>query len=104
MLVLGVFTIVGVVALGACGDDDSSSGATETTVKETTTTGDGGEGVATEFVGLSTVDATAKAEKDGNPWRIAEEDGEVFALTMDYNPERVNFVITEGKVTQATWG
>jgi hypothetical protein len=56
------------------------------------------------FVGLATADAIALAEADGRLWRVASEDGESFALTMDYVPTRVNFEIEAGIVTAAWMG
>jgi hypothetical protein len=59
---------------------------------------------AAAFVGLTTADAVALAESDGRVWRIASEDGESFALTMDYVPTRVNFEVEAGVVADAWMG
>jgi len=102
--ILGVFVVAGALVLSACGDDEKSGASTETTSASTTTAADDGDGVANDFIGLTKDKAIEKADADNNPWRIGEEDGEVFALTMDYNPDRVTFVINDGVVTAATWG
>jgi hypothetical protein len=36
--------------------------------------------------------------------RIAQEDGELFALTRDYRPDRVDLSITNGVVTKVSVG
>jgi hypothetical protein len=36
--------------------------------------------------------------------RIAQEDGEDFALTMDFRPDRVNLSVTRGIVKKVTVG
>lgn len=59
---------------------------------------------ASAFVGMATSDAIAMADADGRVWRVASEDGESFALTMDYVPTRVNFEIEAGIVTAAWMG
>ena len=52
-----------------------------------------------EYVGLSLADAEAKAKENGVEFRIAEQDGEAKALTMDIRPGRVNAVVNSGVVT-----
>lgn len=52
-----------------------------------------------EYVGLSLADAKAKAKENGVEFRIAEQDGEAKALTMDLRPGRVNAVVNSGVVT-----
>lgn len=52
-----------------------------------------------EYVGLSLADAKAKAKESGVEFRIAEQDGEAKALTMDLRPGRVNAVVNSGVVT-----
>ena len=52
-----------------------------------------------EYVGLSLADAEAKAKENGVEFRIAEQDGEAKALTMDLRPGRVNAVVNSGVVT-----
>lgn len=43
-------------------------------------------------------------EKAKIRFRVLEEDGESFPATMDYIPERLNFVIQKGKVVSVTKG
>ena len=52
-----------------------------------------------QYVGLSLADAEAKAKENGVEFRIAEQDGEAKALTMDLRPGRVNAVVNSGVVT-----
>jgi len=52
-----------------------------------------------EYIGLSLADAEAKAKESGVEFRIAEQDGEAKALTMDLRPGRVNAVVNSGVVT-----
>ena len=52
-----------------------------------------------EYVGLSLADAEAKAKENGVEFRIAEQDGEAKALTMDLKPGRVNAIVNSGVVT-----
>jgi hypothetical protein len=98
------FTVAALVLLAlasaavACGNDDGdkvSSGSKQSTTSDTSTQ---------SYVGLTKKEAIAKAEASDTPWRITREDKEVFMVTQDYNPERVNFEIDQGKVTKATNG
>lgn len=52
-----------------------------------------------QYVGLSLADAEAKAKESGVEFRIAEQDGEAKALTMDLRPGRVNAMVNSGVVT-----
>jgi hypothetical protein len=56
------------------------------------------------WIGLTTDEAVAQAEGEGPEWRIAMEDGEVFALTEDFQPDRVNFEIESGTLTGVWFG
>lgn len=51
------------------------------------------------YLGLTTDQAKALADKNGVAFRIVEEDGKSFAITTDLRPGRVNATITKGKVT-----
>ena len=53
------------------------------------------------FVGLTTDEAEAEAADRGWTVRVVAEDGERFMVTEDYNPDRVNLVVEQGKVTAA---
>ncbi len=55
--------------------------------------------IESQYVGLSLADAEAKAKENGVEFRIAEQDGEAKALTMDLRPGRVNAVVNSGMVT-----
>ena len=92
-----VFALASLVA--ACGNDDgdkvSSGDGKQSTTSDTS---------AQSYVGLTKQEAIAKAKATDTPWRITREDQEVFMVTQDYNPERVNFEIDNGKVTKATNG
>ena len=54
---------------------------------------------ANTLLGMSEAEAASTAEANGWVVRIAERDGEQFALTMDYNWQRVNLTIKDGVVT-----
>ena len=59
---------------------------------------------ANTLVGLSETDATKAVESKGWVVRIGSRDGENFALTMDYRPDRVTLTVVSDKVTAATPG
>jgi hypothetical protein len=56
------------------------------------------------FVGLTAQAAAEKAEKADLPHRIIKKDGEDLPVTRDYRPERLNFTVDKGIVTQVTGG
>ena len=89
---------VGALTLTACGGDDDPDRAGSSQ--------DGGksDAGASAYVGLTKQAATAKADAAGTTWRITREDDESFPVTLDFDPERLNFEIDDGKVTQATYG
>jgi hypothetical protein len=97
---------VGALTLTACGGDDAGrAGSSQDGGKA----GDSGSGAqsdssASAYVGLTKKAAITKADAAGTTWRITREDDESFPVTLDYNPERLNFEIDDGKVTQATYG
>lgn len=61
------------------------------------------EGISAEeantLLGMSEAEATSAAEANGWVVRVAARDGEQFALTMDYNSQRVNLTVDNGVVT-----
>lgn len=59
---------------------------------------------ANTLLGMSETEATAFAEDKGWVVRIAARDGEQFALTMDYNPKRVNLSVENDLVTDVFIG
>ena len=52
-----------------------------------------------EFGVCKLANAEAKAKENGVEFRIAEQDGEAKALTMDLKPGRVNAIVNSGVVT-----
>lgn len=96
----GLLALALPLAFAACGGDDAKS-------VKSNGNGSGANSNDTSpssYVGLTKKAAIAEAEADDVPWRILREDGEQFPATMDYNPERINFEIDDGKVTKATNG
>lgn len=57
-----------------------------------------------DYVGLSEREAQTKAKDQQQTIRIAGRDGECFALTMDYRPDRVNLYLEDDRVAAATLG
>jgi len=100
-MVCGI-VVVGVVAMAGCGGDSGDSVSSTDKAKETSTSM--GPGKESDYVGLTKSAAIARAKAEGRPWRITREDSESFPGTLDYNPERVQLEIDNGKVTKATFG
>lgn len=104
--------IVGLLAVGAltaCGGDDGpervTSGPRDSAPADTKTGGGTDAGTDAEaYVGLTKAAATAKADAAEVTWRITREDDEEFMVTLDYDPQRLNFEIDDGRVTRATYG
>lgn len=59
---------------------------------------------ANTLLGMSEQEANSTAVANGWVVRIAARDGEQFALTMDYNPKRVNLTIDNGVVSDVFIG
>jgi hypothetical protein len=59
---------------------------------------------AQKIIGMKYTDAKLLLERSSISVRIGEEDGNVFALTMDYNPSRITLSIVSGTVTSASVG
>lgn len=55
-------------------------------------------------VGKSASEARKFLDSAGVRYRVVQEDGESFAVTMDLNPMRANLTITNGTVVDQTWG
>jgi hypothetical protein len=101
-LACSIVVVIGATAMTACGGDSNrSSSAKDTSNEVSTSLGPGNE---SDYVGLTKRAAIAKAEGEGRPWRITREDREMFPGTLDYNPDRVQFEIDNGRVTKATFG
>jgi hypothetical protein len=93
------------VLIGACGDDDSDASPSTTTTSTTPSSAPlTSADEFTEYLGLTEADATALAESDGVPSRVVEREGEELPVTLDFNPDRLNFVIEDGVVVQVTTG
>ncbi|MEO8106550.1 MAG: hypothetical protein ABI720_04455 [Actinomycetes bacterium] len=56
------------------------------------------------YLGLTADEAKAYAREHGQQVRLAGRDGECFALTMDYRPDRVNIYLEGDNVVAATIG
>jgi len=56
------------------------------------------------YLGMPIDEAKALAEKEKSPCRVVSVDGKVGMVTMDHRPERLNFTVVAGKVTQVTRG
>jgi len=56
------------------------------------------------LVGMTSEQAEACAIDAGYTWRVFEQDGEQFALTMDYRVDRINVKIEQGIITEAYSG
>jgi hypothetical protein len=59
---------------------------------------------AQKIIGMGFLDAKFLLERSNISVRIGEEDGKVFALTMDYNPSRITLSIVSGTITSASVG
>jgi len=55
-------------------------------------------------VGKSAPEAKKFLDNAGVRYRVVQEDGESFVITMEYNPGRANLTITNGMVVDQTWG
>ena len=60
--------------------------------------------IASEFIGMNKYDAIALAERAVLTWRILKEDGRANMHVNNANAERVNFVIVQDTVVEATYG
>lgn len=113
---LAIALAVGVLMTG-CGNGDSGN---DTTPQATPSVSDSSadspcltspsSDVATpgidvdQFIGLSLADAKRLAKNQDLTTRLAGEDGDCYALTMDYRTDRVNLYVENGVVTVATNG
>lgn len=59
---------------------------------------------AKQLEGFSEVAAESCVKEAGLVWRVVGRDGEWFAVTLDYSPQRVNAVITNSIVTEVSVG
>lgn len=59
---------------------------------------------APSYIGLSESQASDKAKKENRSYRVVSRDGEGLPVTQDYIPERLNFEVQKGVVTNLTCG
>jgi hypothetical protein len=83
---------------GEPGEDTSAGGTGGADMEEITNE------EANTLLGMSEQEANSTAVANGWVVRIAARDGEQFALTMDYNPKRVNLTIDNGVVSDVFIG
>ena len=81
------------------GEDTSTGGETGGVDMEEITNEE-----ANTLLGMSEQEANSTAVANGWVVRVAARDGEQFALTMDYNPKRVNLTIDNGVVSDVFIG
>ena len=55
-----------------------------------------------EIIGMDVAEAENFATQNNRLFRIVEEDGEFYAVTLDYRPGRINAVVEKGKITSYT--
>lgn len=60
--------------------------------------------VGNQIIGMSEAEALKIAESAGVSTRVGRRDGESFALTMDYRPDRLTLEIDRGIITGASIG
>lgn len=94
--------IVIAVSLTACGQDDAADQPPATACPPSDAA-DAATGITQEradlLLGFSEADAQRCAEELGWAFRVGRRDGESFALTMDYSPQRVNVEVDDDVVT-----
>lgn len=56
------------------------------------------------LVGVPLKVAEETAEKAGVKHRVVKVDGQARPVTMDFNPDRLNFTVVQGVVTEVTKG
>ena len=59
---------------------------------------------ASSYIGMTLEAGRARAEKAGIVCRVVEEDGQKKPVTMDHQPDRLNFAIAAGKIIRVTKG
>ena len=98
-LAVGVMVVVSLVG---CSADDAAD-QTPASVCPPSDAADIATGITQEradlLLGFSEADAQRCAEELGWAFRVGRRDGESFALTMDYSPQRVNVEVDDDVVT-----
>lgn len=62
------------------------------------------EAFAATVIGMSESEAIAAIEAEGYVARVVARDGEYFMVTEDYSVTRINLVVVDDTVTEATVG
>lgn len=89
--------------LAACGDSGSGDAKTTTTPPaEAVMCPEGGDFDANTLLGNEEKAAQSLAKENGCDMRVTERDGQIFPMTMDFRPNRVNVVVADGKVSEVT--
>lgn len=60
--------------------------------------------LADRVQGMTKAEATALIEAEGVTWRLANEDGVSYMLTMDLHTDRINMIVYGGIVLKAGVG
>ncbi|MGA1312369.1 MAG: hypothetical protein ACO30L_04715 [Ilumatobacteraceae bacterium] len=98
-LAVGVMVVVSLVG---CSADDAAD-QTPASVCPPSDAADIATGITQEradlLLGFREADAQRCAEELGWGFRVGRRDGESFALTMDYSPQRVNVEVDDDVVT-----
>lgn len=100
-----VVVLLAVVLLSSCGDEPASvSTSRECPPVDVADQTEITQVRAELLLGFSEADAQQCSTELGWAFRVAERDGESFALTMDYSPQRVNVVVSADQVTAISVG
>ena len=59
---------------------------------------------ANKYIGLTIHEAKVRLATEDKSYRVMHEDGQSFVGTCDYQPDRVNFSVENGIVTEASIG
>ena len=59
---------------------------------------------AAGLIGFDEQAAQTCVEDAGLSWRVVARDGEYFAVTLDYSPQRINAAIVKSVVTETSVG
>lgn len=106
--------VVALIALSACGVDmdesvstvnpDPGASVSIPTEEEMEEQRVRTEAFAATVIGMSESEAIAAIEAEGYVARVVARDGEYFMVTEDYSVTRINLVVVDDRVTEATVG
>ena len=106
--------VVALLILASCGTDMDTSVSTNNpnpdvevpfpTEEEMQEQFERSEAFAATLIGMSEQDAIAAIEDEGLIARVVARDGEYFMVTEDYSVSRINLVIENDRVTEASVG